>query len=59
MPGLFGLLNLGAQSLQVQRQGVEVAGPNLATQLNQIDARLGDLITTIDQMLQTVLSMKR
>jgi len=39
MPGLFGLLNLGAQSLQVQRQGVEVAGHNLANVNNPAYAR--------------------
>ena len=30
MLGLFGILNLGARSMQVQQQGVEVAGHNLA-----------------------------
>src|SRR6266446_7592731 len=30
MLGLFGILNLGAQWMQVQQQGVEVAGHNLA-----------------------------
>src|SRR5258708_3264594 len=30
MLGLFGILNLGAQSMQVQQQGVEVTGHNLA-----------------------------
>ena len=39
MPGLFGLLNLGAQSLTAQRQGVEVAGHNLANVNNPAYAR--------------------
>ena len=30
MPGLFGILNLGAQSLSNQQLGIEVAGHNLA-----------------------------
>jgi flagellar hook-associated protein 1 len=34
MLGLFGLLNLGARSLQTQQQGVEVAGHNLANASN-------------------------
>jgi flagellar hook-associated protein 1 FlgK len=39
MLGLFGTLNLGARSLQVQRQGVEVAGHNLANANNPAYAR--------------------
>ncbi len=39
MLGLFGMLNLGARSLQVQRQGVEVAGHNLANVNNPAYAR--------------------
>ena len=39
MLGLFGTLNLGARSLQVQRQGVEVAGHNLANVNNPAYAR--------------------
>jgi flagellar hook-associated protein 1 FlgK len=39
MPGLFGLLNLGSQSLITGRQGVEVAGQNLANVNNPAYAR--------------------
>lgn len=39
MLGLFGTLNLGARSLQIQRQGVEVAGHNLANVNNPAYAR--------------------
>lgn len=39
MLGLFGTLNLGARSLQTQRQGVEVAGQNLANVNNPAYAR--------------------
>ncbi len=39
MLGLFGTLNLGARSLQVQRQGIEVAGHNLANVNNPAYAR--------------------
>ena len=39
MLGLFGALNLGARSLQVQQQGVEVAGHNLANVNNTAYAR--------------------
>ena len=39
MPGLFGTLYLGQQSLQVQRQGVEVSGHNLANVNNPAYAR--------------------
>src|SRR5438309_8122044 len=39
MLGLFGILNLGARSLQTQRQGVEVAGQNLANVDNPAYAR--------------------
>ena len=39
MLGLFGTLSLGARSLQVQHQGVEVAGHNLANVNNPAYAR--------------------
>ena len=39
MPGLFDSLHLGRQSLQVQRQGLEVAGHNLANVNNPAYAR--------------------
>lgn len=39
MLGLFGMLNLGTRSLQTQRQGVEVAGQNLANVNNPDYAR--------------------
>src|ERR1035441_5113667 len=39
MLGLFGLLNLGARSLQTQQQGVEVAGHNLANASNAAYSR--------------------
>jgi flagellar hook-associated protein 1 FlgK len=39
MLGLFGLLDLGARSLQTQQQGVEVAGHNLANVNNPDYAR--------------------
>ena len=39
MLGLYGLLNLGARSLQTQRQGVEVAGQNMANVNNPAYAR--------------------
>jgi flagellar hook-associated protein 1 FlgK len=39
MLGLFGTLNLGARSLQVQRQGIEVAGHNLANVNNPAYSR--------------------
>jgi len=39
MMGLFGLLNLGARSLQVQQQGSEVTGQNLANVNNPAYAR--------------------
>jgi flagellar hook-associated protein 1 len=39
MLGLFGTLNLGARSLQVQQTGVEVAGQNLANLNNAAYAR--------------------
>ena len=39
MLGLFGILNLGARSLSTQRQGVEVAGQNLANVHNPAYAR--------------------
>ena len=39
MPGLFGMLNLGARSLQTQQQGVEVAGHNLANASNPAYSR--------------------
>jgi flagellar hook-associated protein 1 len=39
MLGLFGTLNLGARSLQVQQAGVEVAGHNLANLNNSAYAR--------------------
>lgn len=39
MLGLFGALNLGARSLATQRQGVEVAGHNLANVNNPAYAR--------------------
>jgi flagellar hook-associated protein 1 FlgK len=39
MLGLFGILNLGARSLQTQQQGIEVAGQNLANVNNPAYAR--------------------
>jgi flagellar hook-associated protein 1 FlgK len=39
MLGLFGTLNMGARSLQVQQQGIEVAGHNLANVNNPAYAR--------------------
>jgi flagellar hook-associated protein 1 FlgK len=39
MPGLFDTLNLGAHSLQVQQQAIEVAGHNLANVNNPAYAR--------------------
>lgn len=39
MLGLFGTLNLGTRALQTQRQGVEVAGQNLANVNNTAYAR--------------------
>jgi flagellar hook-associated protein 1 FlgK len=39
MPGLFDSLHLGQQSLQVQRQGIETAGHNLANVNNPAYAR--------------------
>jgi flagellar hook-associated protein 1 FlgK len=39
MLGLFGILNLGARSLQVQQSGVEVAGQNLSNINNPAYAR--------------------
>jgi len=39
MLGLFGILNLGTRSLSTQRQGVEVAGHNLANVNNPAYAR--------------------
>jgi len=39
MLGLFGLLNLGARSLQTQQQGVEIAGNNLANASNAAYSR--------------------
>lgn len=39
MPGLFDTLNLGARSLQVQQQAIEVAGHNLANVNNPAYAR--------------------
>ena len=39
MLGLFATLNLGARSLQVQQQGVEITGQNLANANNPAYAR--------------------
>ena len=39
MLGLFGTLNLGVRSLQTQRQGIEIAGQNLANVNNTAYAR--------------------
>ena len=39
MLGLFGTLNLGARGLATQRQGVEVAGHNLANASNPAYSR--------------------
>ncbi|MFA6545367.1 MAG: flagellar hook-associated protein FlgK [Limisphaerales bacterium] len=39
MLGLFGALNMGTRALQTQRQGVEVAGHNLANVNNPVYAR--------------------
>jgi len=46
MLGLFGILNLGAQSMQVQQQGVAVAGHNLANVNNPAYSRQRITITT-------------
>ncbi len=46
MIGLFGLLNLGARSMQVQQQGAEVTGHNLANVDNPAYARQRVTITT-------------
>jgi flagellar hook-associated protein 1 FlgK len=46
MLGLFGSLNMGARSLQVQQQGVEVAGHNLANVNNPAYARQRLNLTT-------------
>jgi flagellar hook-associated protein 1 len=46
MLGLFGTLNLGAESLQVQQRGVEVAGHNLANVNNTAYARQRVVIST-------------
>ena len=39
MPGLFGMLNVGARALQAQQEGVAVAGQNLANVNNPAYAR--------------------
>ena len=39
MPGLFGTLHLGASSIQVQHQGIEVAGHNIANVSNPAYSR--------------------
>jgi len=39
MPGLFGLLNLGSRSLQVQQKGVQIAGQNLSNVNNSAYSR--------------------
>ncbi len=53
MLGLFGILNLGTRSLSAQRQGVEVAGQNLANVNNPAYARqrvqLATSVTTIGE----------
>jgi flagellar hook-associated protein 1 FlgK len=48
MLGLFGILNLGARSLQTQQVGVEVTGHNLANVNNPAYARQRVLIQTTD-----------
>jgi flagellar hook-associated protein 1 FlgK len=50
MLGLFGALDLGARSLQTQRQGVEVAGQNLANVNNPAYARQRLVLQTTDAM---------
>ena len=46
MLGLFGILNMGARSMSVQRAGVEVAGQNLANVSNPAYARQRVAIST-------------
>src|SRR5262245_19129581 len=46
MLGLFGTLNLSMRSLQVQQQGIEVAGHNLANVNNPAYARQRVAITS-------------
>jgi flagellar hook-associated protein 1 FlgK len=46
MLGLFGVLNMGARSMSVQRAGVEVAGQNLANVNNPAYARQRVAIST-------------
>ena len=46
MLGLFGVLNMGARSMSVQRAGVEVAGQNLANVSNPAYARQRVAIST-------------
>lgn len=46
MLGLFGILNMGARSMSVQRAGVEIAGQNLANVSNPAYARQRVAITT-------------
>jgi len=53
MPGLFGTLYLGQQSLQVQRQGVEVSGHNLANVNNPAYARQRLQIQTLPAIRMT------
>ena len=53
MPGLFGTLYLGQQSLQVQRQGVEVSGHNLANVNNPAYARQRLHIQTLPSIRTT------
>ena len=53
MAGLFGTLYLGQQSLQVQRQGVEVSGHNLANVNNPAYARQRLHIQTLPSIRTT------
>ena len=53
MPGLFGTLYLGQQSLQVQRQGVEVSGHNLANVNNPAYTRQRLQIQTLPSVRTT------
>src|SRR3954466_10537823 len=54
MLGLFGTLNLAQRSLQVQRQGVEVAGHNLANVNNPAYAQQRVDIATSDSILSLI-----
>jgi flagellar hook-associated protein 1 FlgK len=54
MLGLFGSLNLGTRSLAAQRQGVEVAGQNLANVNNTAYARQRLVLQTASPVTSTI-----